>query len=646
MENKMSIMYAYYQKRKKVIWVSLLVLVFCYGYRLFNFNITLDNDLDLILAQQNPGENLNVFFFRNGRYLMGILRYLLSINGAFIPYASVFIGLAAMWLSTIVLCVIIDKITAYSERDLTLIAFISLFLSSPIPFTQTFAFDSTIDVGYIFVLIMNIGIYFMSNPSSTRKNIYLSGLILLIVSFLSNQYAVMLYISSFSMLLFIKIVTTGDITFKTIWKFSKPFIIDGMLGILGYVLVTVLIRKFTHIDSTYINSLVGWTNDSFLNCLRAIKSSIYDVFNLDKTTGSLYYSLMLIAMLIMMFKFALMKDRPLKAKVYIWGAALLLVASIFSLPMALGSKVSLRHYVGIPYFMGIIAFALLHALKNSKYWRSLFCMFIVFVFICQALSMNLSFYSSYQTAELEKIYIHQIAHDIIKKNDGQMPTKPVLFVGDYSVDPPSMVHKEAVGSRMLAWYEPERKHNAFSVYGYRFNNSLIYDQSANDQAKIISYSMNCWPAEDSIYIGERFIVVKLSGQSYSLSRANKNISLEEMPDSIHENVNISITTVEQRDMECIVYGWANILGKDSSYTKMSMAFVGDSEQYNVPLVIIPRYDVDIELNSNRDGIYNYSGIDAKIPLYDLPSGKYELVLFISNGDDSYAIDIDYECVVP
>ena len=633
-QNFISDVNSFIKERKTVIFFIIFFLFAGYGFKVFNFTITLDNDWNIIMASEKPFSNVDFFFYGNGRYISGFLRSIFSINGAFVPFISAFMAVVFLGLSAIVICVIIDKLLETKVYNVSYICFTAIYLTVPLLYSQNFAFDLSVDIDYSMTLIITIIAYFLTFKCKIKSITFIFCSIITGFAFNVSQSRVVLYLSLYFGILLLYLIDREEVSFKKIFSLSHPFIICGVNGLIGYLLITKIGSLIMNVQYEYIEGMIGWTNGQGIHTgLINIAYSIKKIFWCKDPYGATYNFITLIIFIILIFQIILKRHKKTRIHcIYILCTFILFIISNFSLCIVLGNNMPYRTFVGLPIFLGFAWFLAIQEYRNIRIINIMVMLFFIIIFSKQVLLLNTYFYSSYQAAELEKIYAIEIANDIIKKNDGELPIKPVIFIGDYEVSTPQSVRLEGVGSTMLNWYEPIRKYNIMKVYGYRFNESLMDSAEANEKAEIIALDMPNWPAEDSIFIDDEMIVVKLSGSRIVELSYRQDFDMIVHDINNGQDMNIYINELSFKDNMLTIYGWCYLYGLNSEYTSMKITFISDTNYYIMTIPKQKRTDIENKFNPLLNGYYNYSGINEQVLLNTMKSGEYDVHLILENGE--------------
>lgn len=633
-------------RRKQVIYYSLFFLVAGFGFKVFNFSLTLDNDWNINMASEKPFSNIDFFFYGNGRYISGFIRKLFSINGAFVPYISAFMAAVLLGISSIIICVIIDKLLENKASNIAFIGFSAIYLSVPFLYSQNFAFDLSVDIECFVAVLITIVAYYLTFSTNVNSFVFILCSLMTALVFNASQGKVVQYLCLFFCILLIKLISSNDVSFGKIISFSHPFILCGVLGLIGYVLIVKIGAVFMNVQYGYIESMIGWTKEQGANTgLLNIARSIKKIFWISAPYGAAYNFISLSIFTLTIISIITKPTKTKMHKIYIICVFLLFFIANFSLCIALGTNMPYRTFLGTPIFLGIGWFLAIHLFHKNYYIEIIVVIACAFVFSKQVLLINTFFYSTYQTAELEKIYAIEIAHDIIRANEGEIPIQPVMFVGDYEVSTPQTVRFEGVGSTMLKWYEPIRKYNIMKAYGYSFNDSLMDSIDAQKKAAQIAANMPNWPANESINISDTMIVVKLSGSCLKEITGDREVFLQAYNSNTDQSANMWIDNISYNDNIFNIYGWSYLNDLDSAYTSIKIAFVSDTKQYVMNIKKNEREDVDAAFNSRLDGKYAFSGINEQVSLKTLDHGKYDILLILQNSEKKLCLSLEKEIII-
>lgn len=627
----------YKNRRGLFVW-TIFVLLICFGFKLFNFSATLDNDWALVLASQKEGGSLEFFFYSNGRYMAGLIEKLFGINGVFVPYFSTFLGVTFLGINLLIMCALIDKILNGNVSTVALAAFCAAYISYPFA-AQGIAFDSTFCSSSAIRLLGTCAVYILSDCTKVKSRKFVLGAFLLSMTFVGFQSRVSLYLSMFFFVCLLYLLGNEETTFSKLVRFATPFVIAGIVGLITYFLVTKIGASVSGYTYGYTNSMIGWGNQSVEECLNDILKFIKEGFYWNAPYGAVYNFIGLVV-----FSISVLYVAFAHKKKYITRILLILVFVLFffigcfSMSIALGTDMPYRSYYGLPVFVGAAWFMAIYCFGKIKYVRVIAIALFAFVFVKQAAMMNQYAYSIYKSGVDTERITHQLAHDIEYANDGVFPSQPVIFIGRHESSSILMPTFDAVGAQDFSWHEDERLYVPFQLYGYPINDSLIYDKAAKEEAQAISETMHCWPAEDSIYISDEFVIVKLSGMVVE----KENQSMDEFLACYNSNPassNMWIDLFDQTETNLHVYGWSYFTELDSASSSMQLAIVRDGLQYIYDVEIAKRTDIDKTFNPRNDGRYNNAGINIKVSLKNLDEGEYDVMLIMKNGKYSKCIEI-------
>jgi hypothetical protein len=155
---------------------------------------------------------------------------------------------------------------------------------------------------------------------------------------------------------------------------------------------------------------------------------------------------------------------------------------------------------------------------------------------------------------------------------------------------------------------------------------------ANEKAEIIALDMPNWPAEDSIFIDDEMIVVKLSGSRIVELSYRQDFDMIVHDINNGQDMNIYINELSFKDNMLTIYGWCYLYGLNSEYTSMKITFISDTNYYIMTIPKQKRTDIENKFNPLLNGYYNYSGINEQVLLNTMKSGEYDVHLILENGE--------------
>lgn len=270
---------------RHLITFTVVLLLLLYGYEIFNFSLSMDEELygsqtlltigDTTLLDKTYQHDWWLLAVAQGRWAMGLLDRVFPPLGN-IPLISTVIFCAGLGLSACVLArVLFGKQSAQ-------LAFVGIFVSSPLwPHLVEFNLSSwQIGIGYVLVTLALL--FFISERRfgdlwATVLLIFATG----IYQSFYTWFLVLLCIRHLSLLLGTAPVSVTEVSQKFPWLRSGLIALGGLLGYLGVhrLLMAVLSLKLTYIQD-YVR-LAEFSTSPALAILHTLQRSINLVSGLD-----------------------------------------------------------------------------------------------------------------------------------------------------------------------------------------------------------------------------------------------------------------------------------------------------------------------------------------------------------------------------
>ncbi len=506
----------FFKKHQIVLYAIFIIAILGYGFEITNFSLTIDEEMELARAFQEPFSNVQIWHIGNLRFVLGWLRSVFSINGSFVPYVTTLFGVFWLGASAFLWCVLLKKYFP-KANSLAFIGFVAMYMTVPFVIPELLIFAITCDITFFGNFLITLALFFIIFTSNKNKKwYYIYAALCAFLSFNIYQAFAGVFVIGFAAILLVWLLSQNEqseITIKNILKFSKNYIVIGAIGVGGYVAFTKILALVYQLKKTdYVNSMFRWGADGLSTSLYNVAATIYRTIS---PKGS-YGSKIVLATLFFLIVFTLvylLKNRNRK------GVAVAIVAAFFtlstySLPILLGLNTPFRMLQTLLPFMGITWFLLLYFSKGRKNLYIILTIVGIGFFSHQILLLNSFFYSSHVVSQTDQWNTKMIAHDILRKNEGKYPEVPVIFVGKHEENIPQGVKVDTIGGSMIHWQGTNaRIYDLMYLQGFHFYGD--YTKYADDftlvtAAQELAKDMPIWPAESSILVTDEMVVVRLN----------------------------------------------------------------------------------------------------------------------------------------
>ncbi len=475
-------------KYKYVLIFSIILGILINAIDIFTFKFGID-------AEEYAIQNSPETYFNQQRYGSYLLYYLFP----FLRYHIVSQILGIIALVFAVLLSIIKLNISNLNRFLFVILTITY---SSLCFLQYFYFQSA----YNFISMLLVVIVFIA---AHKKSIlaYIISIILLVIGISSYQSNMAVFLTILMINVILQYLSDKDYKYavKYILKFTVILLISI---ILYYILILILSSSI----NSYHASFISYKAENIFNTLKHITFelvrtmlSINDFSNHTANfTGTFIF---IIILLVYWFN----KNLKTADKLFFTALIALLVMSIFSINILLGSMISIRANIPHAFYISssILIFSVLINNKISKYISIIVSIFVIIFHFNYIVKYNTTSILNYED---DKIFSSILLNNIYTKY-------PEIYESKYSLTftgqmhnmnrHPLIISKEVIGESPYTWDygRPYRMISFLKLMGLPSNINL--GSTSNDMKPFIE-NMPMWPDENCIQLYDnKTIIVKL-----------------------------------------------------------------------------------------------------------------------------------------
>ena len=483
-------LYKYYDL--KILIYTTLLLLYSYGFKIFNASISIDSEIALLYV--TPYDWIN-----DGRFGTALLLYLLNFS-PFNPYVSnllsgLFLFIAAFLTNWIY------HADENDERDNKFdYIFIGLFVTTP-SLAELFnfcTFNFTVMAG---MALISLGVYF-AVYDNTKKSVCISVLCL-----------------TFSLGIYQSLVTVyvGMILSFILYKNRYETLFKSLKILFASLVLYKVVDKVLHpTASSYINGFVYWGKYSTIDILNAQLAFVRRL-----ALGEIYplSFLLLLAMLacciygLKIIFCSKVNPQPYSTIISL-SIVILFLLSPFYFNIFFGSILPVRSNVVIPLYVSFSAILILKLLKDIKArYASLVC--VSFICCCgwlifmQASKVSYMMYGEVLKSTNEYIVAHKLGMQIEAIEKDYDNKLPVVFLGkrDNNIPKSILYRGEVIGSGFFNWYEPGRINIYLRTIGYDYPTGSVSDYEYAVEHK---NDIPVWPQDNSIVKMNDMIIVRFS----------------------------------------------------------------------------------------------------------------------------------------
>ncbi|HIU76811.1 MAG TPA: glucosyltransferase domain-containing protein [Candidatus Pelethocola excrementipullorum] len=494
---------------KKMILLLAVVMLYCYGMRLFYYDISIDSEIAL-----DSQSTMTLSWIGINRFGLWLTKKIFMIN-TFVPYASNFLMILFLGCSAFTFCYCIWQWNGKNEKyKLFYYVFPLLYVTAPI-FAEQFNFAlQGFEIAWATFLCI-LSAYFTGKWIFLKKSILwmASGVLLMIWALGSYQAFSSLYIAVV-LISFMLYYQNEDFSGITTWfgaglKHAAVFVIS----FIGYTLATKLITAYFNLDSSYVNNMFLWKVDGIKSCIFNI---LGDALRIYFSAWPLFFRraflpAMLAAVILLLYRG--WKCRKKEYWIFVIASLLLMLSPLF-LSIVSGNYQPIRGQLVYPLLLAFV-FAYLTTI-NKKVVSYVLLAASLYVALGQGQSLTRLFHTSHFTYESDKELAGDVHSRIAQVGaDRGMQEYPVVFIGAKSIQKmEDTVDGDVIGHSFFEWDQAayagstERIVNLCKSLGY--GDLYMPSQEQVEFAQEYSHNMPVWPATGSVQVLNDFVVIKLS----------------------------------------------------------------------------------------------------------------------------------------
>lgn len=489
----------YIKSNAQLIIILIIGALAAYGFELFNFNLTIDEEVYAFSYGPNPG------WIGQGRWGMYIL------NKIFLPYSSVpvvplFLALAFHLFSILL---ILDGWEVKSTLDRALIGMINITFPT-IAYAYTFStFNYGIGFGF---LCIGLSIYQFKKHRGWIK----------FLAVIPAAFAVGIYqgfILALLAVLLVDIISLGLNSKKLMAKDLLNIFVIVVGALLTYFIAQKLVIYLSRIDkSEYLLNYIhpGSLFGNLKYILNQIWSTIQNVYLGKKSIYSINIPMLGVLSITLLVGFVIGLIRShisLVNKIMISFFLVVLIVLPFSIDFLSGGNVPIRVYVALP--IVVSGFGMLGLGNNLKVYKFLVTIIACFCFLQFFVSTNHLFTSSYLSLQEDRLLAAQLIDKIQEEKASGVEAPKYLEIIGYITRPETelMPKIETFGSSFFEWDQGNihRVLLFLQTVGYDDLSALPGERRA--EFIPLGEVMPQWPDKGSVKVIGDTVLVKFSAYS-------------------------------------------------------------------------------------------------------------------------------------
>jgi hypothetical protein len=494
---------SYVSNNRIIIIISFLIAIICYGYELFNFSLSIDEELESFLKAEDMK-----FYILLGRWGAYFLKQILTPYSS-IPYFPFMISLFCIATSSVLF---VNSIKGKMESK---IIFSLLFITCPIH-SYYLAFNTIspyIGIGMVLAVISYLSA--VEALDKKRRIFFLYSVITLTVSLSMYQAIFSLFITLMFFHLLIKKSDDHASTMKETLKRTIHFFLIIVFAVSLYKIVDIAAR-YIILDSSefnnteYLDRFIGWGKIPLKTVFRRLFFSTHNFLSGNAFFGGGYFYSIVLLLPFLLYK-CYRRGNRYPDRITIVLLLILMVFAPFSVMYINGSPLPIRTLMALPLLIAII-WLLSHEMLSEP-GRKIILIMAIMIFLHNTFTNTRLFYSSYMTWQSDRELANRILDRIYDLDNSNTKDKTkVAFLGMYNR--PSnylLIKSDIFGASFFEWGKgnPNRINNLFKTMGID-NLDVILEKKQLNALKEKAKSFPCWPRKGSVCLVDSIVVVKLS----------------------------------------------------------------------------------------------------------------------------------------
>jgi hypothetical protein len=495
----------YLKKNEKIIIASVLIAIVAYGYELFNFSLTIDEEVETFRRAIEKNELISTG--RWGAYLLNLI----IIPATVLPFFPTLIALMGIAASSVLF--VSHENTSLSTK----LVFSAIFISSPahahfLAFSNLalyFAFGMSL-ASMSFVLLKN------AIEKDHQKIAFYALSIAMLTLAVSMYQAMFAYFLVFcAYYLFTQSLKWNKINWQLLAKIVVGIFVVCVSGFLLYKIFDSAIRYFilgpiSSNEKQYLDNFIQWgkspTKEIIANLINIITKYLTGWAYFRQTFGLSLFSIMIFTPIILIF--------IIKNKTEVWAKILsgvllfAFILSSFSMIILNGNQIAARTLMSIPLMLAMLWLMINN--EAGKRLRKIIIFAAIAILINNTYINTRLFYSANVSWEADRAMANRIVERIYALDPPLTGGKiPVAFIGMYRPEANELFYSlDILGLSFfsVASLSPGRTMKVFNFIGDP-NLELHYVEPHEQR---LSDDMPSWPAKGSVKIIDNVVYVKLS----------------------------------------------------------------------------------------------------------------------------------------
>lgn len=488
--------------REKWLLIFVAVIaVFAYGYMVFNFALTGDEERDLVLGTRFTSK----FELPLGRYGQWLFRLIFMEGMMLTPGYGDLLAVLFLAASAVVWCANFELIYREEVATVSKCIFSGIYMTVPYASAGVMCYTFLNASSMLAVLCVSLAMrcIILSFTGDKKKRI-----LYLIAALLLETHALATYQAHASDIILGSVICV----FVGIYSDRDLKIKDLLFKVLRYagvfVAAFIVYEIISHIIglSEYTDNFIMWGTDSFGALIRKLWASISAIYDSDKTVGGVYLFITVIVFYCsVILNLIINKNIRGRMKIVYAVISVLVPPAAYAVSIALGGMTHYATHTAVLLMAGFMWFHVVSTLRKKYLYQALI-VFACFIMIRQIDLDNRIYYGARLVSELDMELGYAIGTEIYRVADTTNVTKPVAIVGKYRHNAPNVIEIGMEGRSIFL------RKNIYKLYLLKYLGFKFVEPTAEQltEAEEIAKDMPLWPLDGSVVETEDLIIVHLS----------------------------------------------------------------------------------------------------------------------------------------
>jgi hypothetical protein len=405
---------SFVRRRKVVIIVVLFTCLFAFGYDIWNFSLSPDEEREIVRA---AGTNVDIrnILLRESRYGAWFIKQILSVDGIFTPSIDTLMAVVFFGISAIVWCMCIELVSENSHiHTASLSVFAVLYITFPYVIADLFSYgicNSLIAMIYLLGVIVQYAL-FKSFLNGGLEWGMIRAILLTTFLFLSTEVSITLFALSAAIIAFFHLFYNNqkDKIERVVFRYIGRALIVFFISLL----LSFLIKLLDSGNGGYQTQFIHWNHTTpIISQIKSVLSTCKLYFTNQNWLGHNCLLLGLMLSAVSMFIYVIYQHNCKALLAFALYVCVVILA--FSMVIICGGFMPVRSMVTIQLLSGFVWFLFVEVFHKKKAIYTLVSIVSLYIGFRQIVYLNRAFTGSNLCAQLDMEMGYKIGTDIQKE---------------------------------------------------------------------------------------------------------------------------------------------------------------------------------------------------------------------------------------